>query len=796
MTEQVFFYRILNKIGAGGMGEVFLAEDTRLGRHVALKFLPASFQYDPERRERFFREARAASALHSPNIAAIYDIGEHDGSQFIAMEYVEGDLLSRKVERGAVDVREAIGIALQIAEALDDAHRLGIVHRDIKSSNIIVTERGLVKVLDFGLAKIINPHHDDDLDRTLTFGKETSPGVVLGTAAYMSPEQARGLTVDARSDLFSLGVVLYELVTGRKPFVGDTPSDILVEILSKEPIPAIHLTATIPAQLDLIINKALRKLAQERFQSAGELAVELRNLKDSLDLNFKAAQTVSLAMDSGAISGQTGHLDSPTQLLKDDSSSGSGVSPQRKRRSRKVINSIAILPLVNASADPEMEYLSDGITEVIINQLSRMPKLRVMARSTTFRYKGREVDPIGIGNELDVRAVLTGSVRHIGNNLIISTELVDVSDGAQLWGETYNRKLADIFALQEEISSEILETLRLKLGSKEKKQSITCCTDSVEAYELYLKGRFQWYKWSKEGFFSAIELFQQAIRKDPNFALAYSGISDAYGTLWFFNYLPAEESLEPAKAAVTKALALDDSLAEAHLSLANMKLFHEWDWAGADREYRRSIELNPNYANAWHMYAFFLISISKLDEAVAAAKRAAELDPLSPVMINGVAAALTFAGRYDEALEQMEKIIETDFNLPTTYEWVGYLYFRKGRDDRAVEISLKNIAMLPNAGELREALQLAYAESGFVGFWRRWLELAVDEQKIPIASTFYTASRYAFIGDKERAYEWLEKAYEERAGFLVHLNVEPNFESMRNEPRFIDLARRIGIPNS
>ena len=797
MKEQVSFYRIINQIGAGGMGEVYLAEDTRLGRHVALKFLPASFQYDPERRERFLREARAASSLRSPNIAAIYDIGEHDGAQYIAMEYIEGDLLSNKIRHGAMDVHEALAIALQIADALDEAHGANIIHRDIKSSNIIVTERGLVKVLDFGLAKILNPHHEEgDQDRTLMFGKETSPGVVLGTAAYMSPEQARGLAVDARSDLFSLGIVLYEMVTGGRPFVGDTPSDLLVAILDREPMPIAHYVAEIPAQLDFIISKALRKPVHQRYQSAKEIGIDLKNLKEALELNLKSARTVSLATDSGEVNAQTGNLDSPTRLLHDDSSSGSGVSPQRKRRSRKTINSIAILPLVNASKESEMEYLSDGITEVLINNLSRMPKLRVMARSTTFRYKGHEIDPIRIGNELGVRAVLTGSVRQISGNLIIGTELVDVSDGAQLWGEQYNRKLSDIFALQEEISQEILEKLRLKLGSKEKKPSITCCTDSVEAYELYLKGRFHWNKWTKEGFLTSIQYFRKAIEKDSRFALAYSGISDAYGALWFFNFLTGEEAIEPAKEATMKALALDDTLAEAHLSLANMKLFYEWDWATAGKAYKRAIELNPNYANAWHMYAFYLCSLGMFDEAVASVERAAELDPLSPVIINAVAAAKTYAGRFDEALEQMEKVIGANLVIPITYEWVGSLYARQGREAKGVEVCLKSLSFIANGEEIKETLQLAYKEGGFIGFWRKWLELAVEEQKIPIASSFHVASRYAYIGEKDEAFEWLNRAYKERAGFLIHLKVDPNFEMLRDDPRFLELVERVGIPNN
>ena len=453
ISEKISHYRILDKLGAGGMGEVYLAEDTRLGRQVALKFLPASYQYDPDRRARFLKEARAASALRSPNIAAIYDIGEHEGAIFIVMEYVEGELLSARIERGPVGVREAIEIALQIADALDEAHSIGIIHRDIKSSNLIITERGLVKILDFGLAKVLTQQAedvDDSPDRTLLFGKETLPGVVLGTASYMSPEQARGLEVDQRSDTFSLGVVLYEMLTGKRPFEGATTSDLIVSILERDPPPLARFSADVPANLEWIVAKALRKERQERYQTAKDLGVDLKNLKQALEFEANLIRTAQLDPSSGALASRsTGDV----AARSEDSSSGiqpSGAAP-RRRRTRKAIDSIAILPFANASNEADADYLSDGITETIINNLSQLPRLRVMARSTMYRYKGKTVDPQQAGRDLDVRAVLAGRVLHRGETLLISTELVDVVDGSQLWGEQYSRHLADIFAVQEEI---------------------------------------------------------------------------------------------------------------------------------------------------------------------------------------------------------------------------------------------------------------------------------------------------------------------------------------------------------
>jgi eukaryotic-like serine/threonine-protein kinase len=795
-SETISYYRILNKLGEGGMGEVYLAEDTRLGRQVALKILPASFEYDPERRARFLREARAASALRSPNVAAIYDIGEHDGSQFIAMEYVEGELLADKIRRHSLPILEAVDIAFQIADALDEAHLLGIIHRDIKCSNLIVNKRGLVKVLDFGLAKLLTSQHQEDADgdRTLRFGQETTPGMILGTLCYMSPEQTRGVALDSRTDIFSLGVVLYEMVTGCKPFKGETTSDLIVSILEREPAPLAQGSGEIPAQLEWIIAKALQKKREQRYQSAKEIIVDLRNLKQALELEANLLRTTPLDRDSGSIDNRTRLMDSADFKTSEDSSTDSHSAPTPKRRSRKAINSIAILPLVNASSDPNMEYLSDGITEVLINSLSRLPKLRVMARSTTFRYKGRDIDPLQVGNDLGVRAVLTGRVRQINGNLIIGTELVDVSDGSQLWGEQYNRKMSDIFSLQEEISNEILDKLRLRLGGREKKLAVNCCTRSTEAYDLYLKGRFHFNLWDWDGFQRAIEFFDQAIAKDPHFALAYSGLSDTYGALWFLNYMPEQEPLPKAKAAALRALELDETLAEAHLSLANMLLYYEWNWPAAEQEYRRAIELNPNSSHAHHMYAFYLLTLCKFDEALREARRAAELDPLSAKVNCAVSTTLYAAGKYQEAIEHLQKNIEFNPAFPMSHELLGNIYQWKGMGDKAVEEFLQFIPHWIGSQEIADALRAEASQTGVKGFWRKWLEFAVDKSAIPTASPFYIAAACNYLGETDRAFEWLEKAYEARVGFLVHLKNDPHFENIRSHERFQDLVRRIGIP--
>src|SRR5258705_1542697 len=527
------------------MGEVYLAEDTRLGRQVALKFLPASFQYDPERRTKFLAEARATSALRSPHIAAIYDIGEHEGTMYIVMEYVEGELLAEKLKRGALEIRDAIDVAAQIADALTEAHSLGILHCDVKASNLIVNERGLVKLLDFGIAAAAVSNRAEVDDHTKKVGQQTALGVVGGTISYMSPEQAIGRVVDNRSDIFSLGIVLYEMLTARLPFDGDTPAKTIDNIIHAESMPLARLNYAVTPDLDRVVRKCLEKNRDRRYQSVRDLLIDLRNLQRDSDSSSAPA---------------TAGIGRQTQVVT-------------RTRSRKTIDSLAILPFVNQSGDPDLAYLSDGVTEALINNLSRLTKVRVMASSTVFRYQSREVqDAQQVGHELGVRAVLNGRLLKRGDSLIVKLELVDTNDGSHLWGGQYTRELSDMLTLEREISTEISEHLRLKLNSAQKKSLTKGITENSEAYQLYLKGRYHWNKRTEEGIKKSIEYFEQAIAQDSKFGLAYAGLSDSYNLMASNSSKPLATPFLRAKATALKALSLDDKLAEAHAALAAVKL--------------------------------------------------------------------------------------------------------------------------------------------------------------------------------------------------------------------------------
>lgn len=781
-------YRILEELGAGGMGEVYLAEDTRLERRVALKVLPASYQYDPERRERFLREARAASALRSPNVAAIYDIGESDNAMFIAMEYVEGELLSNKLEAGPLAAHLAIDIATQCAEALEEAHSLGIIHRDIKSSNLIVTSRGLVKVLDFGLAKITSPPAKSDDHRTAALGLETAPGVILGTVAYMSPEQARGLEVDPRTDLFSLGVLFYEMLTGKRPFEGVTTGDLLVSILSREPEPLAGPAGAMSAEVQWVISKALRKDKSLRYQTARDFMIDLKNLAQGLNTRVLSPP--------GLADTRPGRAKAPTEAAVKDSGT--------RRRSRKHIDSIAVLPLVNSSNDPEIDYLSDGITESLINALSRIPKLRVMARSTVFRYKGREVDAQRVGLELNVQAVMTGRLQTIRDHFSLGAELVDVSDGSQLWGEQYTRKLSEMLSLQDEISSDIWEKLRFKLNSGEKRRIARQNTKNSGAYELYLKGRHHWSKWTEEGFRDAISCYEQALGKDPNFALAYSGLGETFGVLSYFNPDPAQSqgALLKSKAYAKRALEVDDALAEAHLLLGNIAHLHEWDWQVAEREFKFAIELNPNLAAAHLGYSLFLMDQRKLEEAMVEMELALQLDPLSVPVNTSMGFLLFIAGRYFDAISQLRVSLQVDTRVQTpgmdptfqlSRQLLGACLEREGQHDAAVT---EYLGLIPESGEQRpvtDALRSAYSESGMTGFWRRFAGFAPDLAARRVITPLFVAAIHASLGERDAAFEWIERAFSARTPTLSHIKADPRFEALRPDPRFTDLLQRMGL---
>jgi serine/threonine-protein kinase len=765
IAETFSHYRIIKELGASGMGEVYLAEDTRLGRQVALKFLPASFQYDPERRTRFLSEARATSALRSPHIAAIYDIGEHEGTMFIVMEYVEGELLSEKLKRGPLPIREAIDIATQIADALAEAHALGIVHCDVKSSNLIVNERGFAKMLDFGLARVDDSKLREADDRTRKVGEQTAMGVLFGSLSYMSPEQALGQPFDHRSDVFSLGTVIYEMLSGRLPFGGDSSPEVIDRIIHSDPPAISRLNYAVPPELERITRKCLEKEPDRRYQSMRELLTDLRNLqRDS---------------DSG------GHTEMGIKRKTE------AIGRTRARRS---IDSLAVLPMENLSTEQETEYLSDGITESIINNLSRIPKLRVMARSTVFRYKGRgAIDPQEVGHELGVRAVLAGRVLHRGESLVVKVELVDTNDGSHIWGASFNKRMSDIFSIEAEISHEISDALKLRLTSAQKKGLARRHTENPEAYQLYLKGRYHWNKRTEDGIKKSIEYFEQAIALDPKYALAYAGLADAYNLMASYSAKPLATPFLRAKATALKALSLDDGLAEAHAALAAVKLWREFDLEGGERGFRKAIELNPGYATAHLWLSLYLAAIDRMDEALSEIRLAHQLDPLSRVINLNLARVFYFARQYDESIDQCRKTIEMYPEYLIPHRRLGIAYGEKGMFDEAEAEFKKALSIAEKDSETMSAMSYAYAAAGRLDDARTVCERVKELAKEVYVSPYSLARMHVGLGEIDAAFEALERTYQERHGILTYVKVEAAFDRIRSDPRFADLLTRIGL---
>ena len=792
--QTISHYRIVEQLGAGGMGVVFKAQDSRLERAVALKFLPEKLAQQPRALERFRREARAASALNHPGICTIYDIGEQDGRAFIAMEFIDGETLRNHIHGKALPVAELLELGIQIAEALDAAHSEGIIHRDIKPANIFVTKRGRAKVLDFGLAKLVPKGvaiADDDSGGESSSSTSTSTsiaGIISGTPSYMSPEQVRGDALDARTDIFSLGLVLYEMATGRQAFGGGTGGAIIEAVLTRSPVSVRAINPDIPAALEAIIEKALHKDREQRYQHAADLLADLQRLKREIDSGRtdQAGDSVSLlASTSGPVS-STSHAVSGTTTPQ----SGSFRAP----RASKTISSLAVLPFENVSRDPENDYLSDGITRSLINNLATVPKLRVMAQSTVFRYKGREIDPQGIGRELNVRAVLTGRMMQSGGSLRIGTELVDVATGSLLWGAQFDRKPGDIFVIQDEISSEISGKLRLQLTHAEKKRLVKRHTEDAEAYRLYLQGRHHWNRWTEEGFYKAIGYFQQAIEKDPSYALAHDGVADCYVLLGWNSYLPPKDAFPKAKVAAMAALEIAPDLGEAHTDLAAVLWLHDWQWAEAQNEFKRSLELNPCYPTANHYYAECLMTLGRNAEALARMKKSLELDPLSLIINVAIGWAYYHARQYDEAVAQLLRTVELDPNYPMTYWILGLIYRDTARYDLAISAGEKGVNLSGGSPLMRAALAQTFAAAGAP---EKAIEIADELNELAkqryVAPHFF-AGIYVGLGEHDRAIEYLEKSCAEHCHWLIYLHVDPSMDDLRNDPRFQDLLRRVGLP--
>jgi serine/threonine-protein kinase len=780
--ENLGHYKVQAAIGAGGMGEIYRASDTRLRRDVAIKILPEKFMRNASAVERFMREAHAASALNHPNILTIYDIGKHDEIHFIATEFVEGQTLRERIKAAPLGLADALDIAVQVSGALVAAHSAGIIHRDIKPENIMVRADGYVKILDFGIAKLSErAPQKAETDAPTLIQSQTMPGMILGTASYMSPEQARGLEVDARSDIFSLGVVLYEMIAGRLPFSGGTISDIIASILKSEPKPLGESVKNVPSELEWSIVKALHKERDERYQTIKGFLGDLRRLKQRLEFETELKRV----NNSNFITAQR---DATLILPKD-------ALARPARKTRRAIDSLAVLPLVNAGDDPNAEYLSDGITECIINSLSTLPKLRVVPRSTVFRYKGKQTDLQEIGNELGVRAIVAGRVVTVGDSIIVKMELVDIANEAHLWGEQYRRTITDIFTLVEEIAEDISEKLKLKLTGEQKKQLAKRYTENTEAYQFYLKGRYfvtskRTEEWIKKG----IEYFQKAIDLDPNYALAYSGIADAYGFLASSTGGWSPHKAYPrARAAAQKALELDDALGEAHCSLGFSHLLYDWNWREAERQFKRAIELSPNYPNGHDGYGFYLKAAGRFDEAIEKGKQVQQLDPLSPFTHVSLGYAYYFARDYEKAIEECNKALEIDKYSTFAYRNLGLAYLQQGKLDSA--IAALNKAVTFSSGGLAFESYLGFAY-GIAGKQAEASEVLANLQEISAqqyVSAYSVAMIYLGLRDFDKTFEWLEKAIEERSGFLPFLKVEPMVDALRDDSRFQDLLRRIGL---
>ncbi len=703
MGKTVSHYRILEKLGGGGMGVVYKAEDTKLGRFVALKFLPEELAKDRQALERLQREARAASALDHPNICTIYEISEQEGQPFIVMQFLEGQTLKQRIAAGEglkpaptgggpFNIDALLELATQIADALDTAHSKGIVHRDIKPANIFVTARGQAKILDFGLAKLapVGRRVAEGVGVTAAetaAGAEdllTSPGVAMGTVAYMSPEQARGEELDARTDLFSLGVVLYEMATGHPAFSGSTSAVIFDGILHGAPTSVVRLNPDLPPELERIINKAVEKDRTLRCQTASELLADLRRLKRDTE-SGRSAATGEVAAAARALPWWQSRAALGLGALVVAGLLSVAIWFGLLRGPGEAIDSVAVLPFVNASADANLDYLSDGVTEGIIGTLSQLSQLRVMGRSSAFRYKGKDVDPQRVGQELKVGAVLTGRITQRGDSLVVRADLVRVSDGSELWGEQYNRKIADALSVQGEVAKEISDKLRLRLTSDDQQKLSRRTTADVEAYQLYLRGRYHWNRRTTGDLKKSAEYFEQAVEKDPSYALAYAGLADAYSLFEDYSVAAPPEALPRAKAAATKAVELDPKLAEGWSALADVKAIYDWDLPGAENDFKRALELNPNYATAHYFYGLdVLLPLARFEDAFREVKRAQELDPLSLIINANLAWPLLYARHYDESLEQARKALELDPNFEPTHERMLEVFELKGMYPEAV----------------------------------------------------------------------------------------------------------------
>src|SRR6266404_6030388 len=775
-------YRIVSKIGEGGMGEVYLADDTRLRRKVALKVLPENIAADTDRLLRFEREAFAASGLNHPNILTIFEFGAAGKTHFLASEFVEGVSLRERMSRSGMAVTETLEIAIQIASALQAAHEAGIIHRDIKPDNVMIRADGYVKVLDFGLAKLSEPGAVatgpvSDPEAQTRIQLQTQAGMIMGTVAYMSPEQARGQEVDRRTDVWSLGCVLYEMLTRQQPFRGETTADAIANIIHREPVPLLMLRQDANAELERIINLTLAKDVAERYQTSKDLLGDLKQLQKRLEFEAELERSSAPSLKTEA----------QTQVIR---------APTTAETTTR--NSIAVLPFSNLSADSDNEYFCDGLAEELLNALAKIDHLKVAARTSAFSFKGKNANVSEIGQKLSVKTVLEGSVRRSGNRLRITVQLVNASDGYQLWTERYDREMQDIFNVQDEITLAIVDALKLKLFSEEKAALLKRYTDNPEAYQLYLQGRYCYNKYTPEYFQKGIEYFEKAIELEPQYAPAYAGLGFCYGSLFYFSAVSPGQIVPRWRALIDKALVIDDHLADAYLSRASIEFYYDWDFTKAESDYQRAIEINPNSPDAHWRYGHFLANCERFDEAIKLGERAIELDPLSLVVQFFMARIYLLAQRVDRGFEQLRKMQAIEPNFAGGLTQLGGLYLTTGKYDEAIEAYKKALTLGHFVVPALSYLGAAYGVAGKRDDAYQILNQLFEVEQRQYVSPFSIARVYSGLGENDKAFEWFEKAFEERSGEMVALKSETLARLMGNtiirDDRFKDLVWRVGMP--
>jgi serine/threonine protein kinase/Tfp pilus assembly protein PilF len=829
-------YRIISSLGSGGMGEVYLAQDVRLGRKVALKLLYEDVTRGDDWVRRFEQEARATSSLNHPNIITIYEVGQADGSHFISTEFIDGQTLRQHLNHNVMTLREALDISIQVATALATAHDAGIVHRDIKPENVMLRSDGYVKVLDFGLAKFIEKRllgfSNSDPDAETQDFVNTHPGAVMGTISYMSPEQARGTDVDARSDIFSLGILLYEMLTGRQPFDGSTASDVIISILQKKPKPIARFSQDVPIEIERIVEKALSKNREERYQTIKDMLIDLKRLKRGLELEEETSDEHGQELSRHLLSSSTGgtgrvsqgrvsrglvsreqptiHTEevtvSPTLPGPSNPSSAEyivkGIRQHKKiafivvgalvlalvafyyYRATRTIDSIAVLPFSDVNAEAGTQNLGDEITEQLIYSLSKLsPNLRVVPFNDVLRFKGQPAQEAG--RQLSVRAVLSGRVTKSGDNVTISTELVDLNDNRVLWGDRSPTKFSDITLGLQNIVASVSNSIGLKLSAEDEKRR--------RAESFYMRGRNAWNKRTADAIKEASGFFSEALKLDPNYAPARAGLADSYNMLATYGASAPKEAFPKAITEAETALRLDNNLAEAHAALAYAKFRGEWNWRKAEEEFKEAIRLNPNYASAHQWYANLLAALGRFDEAVAETRRTQELDKTSLIINSHFGLIYFFAGRFDDAIASCRKTIELDPNFYVARRYLGLAYAQKGMYKESLEQYDKAMELSKNASLMKVERASVLALSGDEDRAQSELKELQEISKQRYISAYHIATIYVALKDRDRAFEWLEKGFSERADWMVFLNVDPRFKSLHSDSRFQDLLRRLNL---